>query len=803
MNFFAASFLTASVAIAGPTLIHLLNRRRYRTQPWAAMQFLRNAVKRNRRAVQIRDLILLALRTLAVLFFVLAMARPYWVGSGSQVHQNNEPVHAVIVLDNSLSMGYTSLQTSLLEEAKDQISLFIELLPSGSEISIIPLCAQPHWFNIGGFASRDDALNALQQVEVVDLKANIRAGVERALIASKKDSSIQTKRFVFLGDLQQDSWEDDDLDGLFGSLGDVQLVPVQPTLRENSWISEFYLRDGIADAESIAVFVAEVRHIGLTSRERVPVSLEIDGDIVSTRIIDLVPQQTISLVFEHQFTSAGSSKDPLFSRAILRIDEPDYLPMDDHRVVVVPVIARVPVVFVDQHGADENPDRGRFGETYMLRHLLAPEIEDDLDHQALIDIVHRTIDTLTQEDLQDARLVVISGSIAPHQVTVDLLREYAEQGGQLLITAGGLFDTSSWTEAAWMQGNGILPMAIMSDPIGSLPPISADDWPQFKLDPKTFDDPLYRFELSNDELSDLVLTPSFYKAIKADEDSLSDWDEKESLRIEDRLARDGEQIRWLNWTNPLARHYSEFSVKQLVARNRPQSLGRYQSGEPFLVQRRMGQGHIMLLTSGVFPEWNNIVLDSGVLIMDRILRHLLVRSLPERTLETRNEMVIPVSTRHQHASHELQWPDEDANKQTAVEVLGSQKYGVVMRGASHRGFYELFRANEVESDPTAVMLLGFNGPSSESNIELLDVEELQSVLTSDKIRWVESGQSITLQGTTYLGSGTWKWLMYLLLIVLLIEMILLGKKRQVDDDEQAVIPVSGRQPQPKTSEGSL
>nr|MCS5632265.1 hypothetical protein [Pirellulaceae bacterium] len=80
---------------------------------------------------------------------------------------------------------------------------------------------------------------------------------------------------------------------------------------------------------------------------------------------------------------------------------------------------------------------------------------------------------------------------------------------------------------------------------------------------------------------------------------------------------------------------------------------------------------------------------------------------------------------------------------------------------------------------------------------------LQSVLTSDKIRWVESGQSITLQGTTYLGSGTWKWLMYLLLIVLLIEMILLAKKRQVDDDEQAVIPVSGRQSQPKTSGGSL
>ena len=803
MNFFAASFLTASVAIAGPTLIHLLNRRRYRTQPWAAMQFLRNAVKRNRRAVQIRDFILLALRTLAVAFFVLAMARPYWVGSGSQVYQNNEPVHAVVVIDNSLSMGYTSAQTSVLEEAKLQIAQFIELLPSGSEISIIPLCAQPNWFNVGGFASRDDALNALHQIEVVDLQADIRSGTERALIASKKDSAIQTKRFVFLGDLQKDSWEANDLDEVFGKLGDVQIVPVQPPLRENSWVSEFYLRDGIADAESTAVFVAEVRHEGETAREAIPVSLEIDGDIVSTRIIDLVPQQTISLVFEHQFTSAGSSKEPLFSRAVLRIDEPDYLAMDDQRVAVVPVIARVPVVFVDQHGVDENPERGRFGETYMLRHLLAPEIEDDLDHKALIDVVHRTIDSLTQEDLQDARLVVISGSIAPHHVTVETLREYVEQGGQLLITAGGLFEATSWTDAAWLQGDGILPLAIMSEPIGSLPPVSADDWPQFKLDPKTFDNPLYRFELSNDELADLVLTPSFYKAVSADEESLIDWEERESVRIEERLATDDDQIRWLNWTNPLARHYSEFSVKQLVARNRPQPLGRYQSGEPFLVQRRMGQGHIMFLSSGVFPEWNNLALDAGVLIVDRVLRQLLVRSLPERTLSTRHEMVIPVPTRHQHASHALQWPHLDTNKSTAVEVLGRQKYGVVVRGASHRGFYELFRASEAQSEQDAVMLLGFNGPSSESNIQLLDVEELQSVLTSEKIRWVQPGQSLTLQGTTYLGSGTWKWLMYLLLVVLLVEMLLLGKKQQFDDDEQSVISVAGQPARPKTSEGSV
>ena len=75
MNFLASWFLPALAAVAGPTLIHLLNRRRYRTQQWAAMQFLREAVKRNRRAIQIRDFILLAIRTLVVLLFVLVQTQ--------------------------------------------------------------------------------------------------------------------------------------------------------------------------------------------------------------------------------------------------------------------------------------------------------------------------------------------------------------------------------------------------------------------------------------------------------------------------------------------------------------------------------------------------------------------------------------------------------------------------------------------------------------------------------------------------------------------------------------------------------
>jgi len=779
MNFLASWFLPALAAVAGPTLIHLLNRRRYRTQQWAAMQFLREAVKRNRRAIQIRDLVLLAIRTLVVLLFVLAMARPYWVGGGQQAYNGSEPIHAVIVVDNSLSMGYTALDKSLLDDAKAQASAFIETLPSGSEVSVIPMCTQPHWFSVGAYSSREDALNAIEQIRVVDQSADLRAAAEQAGIALEQDSSVQTKRVIMLGDLQSHGWQDNNLEETLATLGDLQIVAVQPTETDNSWISDFYLRDGIADAESTAHFTGTVRHEGIEPRSNVTVSLIIDDQVVAEQILQLEPGQATTVRFEHQFVTAGSSREPVFARAELTLDA-DRLPMDDRRVCVVPVIARVPVVFIDQYGRDEDLERGRLGESFMLRHLLSPILEEDVEHKSLIDVLHRTIEDFTIEDLQDARCVIIAGSVAPNVADVVTLREYAEQGGQILIAAGGLFEATSWTTSAWDDGNGFLPIALSPEPVGSLPPANTQQWPTFSLNPETFEDPIYNLQIPGDEFNDLISAPVFYKAIATDMTTLDDFDEKELSRVQTLLEQNDQQPRWLNWTNPLGRHYSEFTPEQIVARNRPRVLGQYDNKHPFLVERRIGQGHVQLLTSGVFPEWNDLSVDTGVLLLDRIVRNSLVRSLPERTMDTQKEMVIPVSTRHQHADHKLTWPinSSQGTEAVAVEVLGAQKYGVVIRGATDRGFYSLTRTEEDTGGEVPVMLLGFNGDGEESNLALQQTSELEAIASDGRIRWLTAGDMLSLEGETYLGSGTWRWLMYLLLLMLLVEMAVLASKKQ-------------------------
>ena len=60
MTFLNSLLLWSGLALAtGPIIIHLLNRRRFRILDWAAMEFLLESVRRNRRRVRLEELLLL------------------------------------------------------------------------------------------------------------------------------------------------------------------------------------------------------------------------------------------------------------------------------------------------------------------------------------------------------------------------------------------------------------------------------------------------------------------------------------------------------------------------------------------------------------------------------------------------------------------------------------------------------------------------------------------------------------------------------------------------------------------------
>ena len=77
LGFANVPLLYGLAAASVPIVIHLLNRRKFREVPWAAMRFLLAAIRKNRRRIRIEQWLLLAIRTLMVLLVVTAMAKPF------------------------------------------------------------------------------------------------------------------------------------------------------------------------------------------------------------------------------------------------------------------------------------------------------------------------------------------------------------------------------------------------------------------------------------------------------------------------------------------------------------------------------------------------------------------------------------------------------------------------------------------------------------------------------------------------------------------------------------------------------
>ncbi len=104
LGFANAPLLYALAAAGVPVLIHLLNRRKYREVPWAAMRFLlwRRFARTAGGCVSSNGYCWL-IRTLVVLLVVSAMAKPFLESFGAIIAGNR--THKVIVIDGSLSMG--------------------------------------------------------------------------------------------------------------------------------------------------------------------------------------------------------------------------------------------------------------------------------------------------------------------------------------------------------------------------------------------------------------------------------------------------------------------------------------------------------------------------------------------------------------------------------------------------------------------------------------------------------------------------------------------------------------------------
>src|SRR5260221_7515553 len=146
MSFLTPYFLYGIGLIGIPLLIHLIRRRKLKVIRWAAMDFLRQSQRKQKRRLRIEELILLALRMLIVALAALAFARPVLRALGVALLDQNASVYAVIVLDNSFSMDAqdSSGKRSFVRAQEAANSLLTNILKNGDAVSLVLLSDKPN-----------------------------------------------------------------------------------------------------------------------------------------------------------------------------------------------------------------------------------------------------------------------------------------------------------------------------------------------------------------------------------------------------------------------------------------------------------------------------------------------------------------------------------------------------------------------------------------------------------------------------------------------------------------------------------
>ena len=884
-------FETSSFAIAGiiasavPVVIHLLNRRRFKTVNWGAMDFLREALERQRKTLRVRDVLLLASRMLSILLIGLMLSKPYirgaeagaiwqlvmfgsclfltlgfaiaWATSekmkarglavcasigmlcaGFQLpgivrHSADEtdgssnsrtPIHAVLVIDNSRSLGVESLGGTIFDRAKAKAIEFIDVLPLESRITIIPLAGSEDPVALDAYRNKDEARRVVDLMKVVDVAGSIRSGLEQAEFACRQVTDPSTKRIVLFTDAQANAWDGITPD-IFRRLFGLQIVKMAHEPARNVWVSAFHVEDGLANSEVPCRFLARVHadaanHSSVKSSHDemfdVQAKLIIDNVQVSSHTISMTAGQEREVEFTHQFELRADPMTPRSANATLAVqsEQPpmDQLLRDNSQQVMVPIVSSLPVVFVDQYGDEENLEQNKIGETYALRHLMSPRSNTEISQTRLIRVEHIRPEQLTLSLLQSARLVVVAGIEKPDEAFVSLLRDFVKQGGPLAILAGGQFNSTAWTERAWLAGRGILPVPLDDNPLGQAPEEASQHLRPFFAKFSSMQHVFFLIEgESHESLSSLFGSTPFFKAIRANIDAtildelmksdaqqfsgektvVEEYSRKFAARhyneaalknsddVEvERKYREIEPV-WWRWRSPFPLVDRSMSVDELAKRSQPRVLASFEGNNlPYVIERSIGAGSVVFFTSGVTSNWNTLRSSGAMYLFHRTFCQLIERTLPQHTFEAGAKITMPIG--HRHGIRYFVTRPSGITEPLPIDSIGPSISSATIRRPLVAGMYTVSTeqivgsSSEMALNSSDKLSFAVNGVESESDLTSISDVDLKTRIGNDDVRLLTADEPIPHEEGIRRHQSMWKISGGFLLGCLLLEKMILA-----------------------------
>jgi hypothetical protein len=708
VTFLNAALLGGMAAVAIPIIIHLFHRSRFKIVRWGAMHLLESVLRKNTRRLRLEQLILLLVRCSIPVALALVMARP--VLTGLEPLLGSAKTSMVVVLDNSYSMEAGGLNRSNYLQAREAARQIVEGLVPGSEAAVVQMAG-------GVSLLLDEPTVDLDRVRAELGKT--RSGYGSASVPESLDLARATlarmhethREVVVLSDFQKVSWSESETSQRMNLADAIRKGPVERKLTlfrvgaeitDNVSVESLDFSRMILGVGQQLRVRATIRNHGEGAYPDLRVVLRVDAKERSVALTSLDPGQTAQVLFTHTFDTSGSHVVEVAADA-------DPLQADNSMMASIPVWDRVPVLLVS---GDSNPEPLR-GETDFVEIALRPF---GLARAELADLVTtKTVEAreLDARLLAEARVVLLANVPQLAEPQLRALEAFVREGGGLLVFPGNRINSSWYNTALHQDGKGLLPL-----PVASLAGSLNQQGTHASVVGQHYEHPA--LEMFNDPRNG----------------NLSDA-----------------QV-WL-WYR-----MRELADPALTV------MAKLDSGDPFLVEKKVGEGRVIQAAVPCDADWCNLPMRPFFLpLMQQVVTYLASKVHPPRNVEVGRPLVafLPVADAGKKAV--LTDPDGRATE-LAVAARGARAV-VEFQKTRRPGLYVL------DAPGSNRIHFVVNTDRKESELRRLTDEQLEAVAKPMGAAVVKSWNEYrALDQQRRYGQEIWKALLAALIGLVLLEVLL-------------------------------
>lgn len=760
MGFLFPGLLALGAIASVPIVIHLLNRQRYKHVRWAAMKFLYDAMREETRRIQYKDWLLMALRALACLLLVLAIARPVSRTLDLSVMGEGRRA-AVIVIDNSASMRRISGSETLLALAKRRALALVGELPPQTPVSVIE-ATRPATVLLAHSTDRHHVETVIEEMFQSDGGTDVVGSLRKTEEIFRTNPTVSGRNVFIFSDLQQTVWRRD----AASALRQVQ------AMEEGTRC--FAIQVGVEGAENLAVVdletdfhevtVAEpfevrvtVMNGGTESASDVTVDVMMGETQVASRIVDVLePGGTSKQTF---LIEADSPGEHVVSAVVDR--GRGRLAVDDTRRMVVTAVEQVEALLVD----GEPGDRFGEGEVDYLDAVLAPDLGTDSEVLADEDqiatgpfkVTKLPGDELGLEDIQDADVIVLGNVPFIRDDVARALDRRVRDGAGLVVFLGEKIQPEAYTE--------LFEKAVPANGTHKKGKAVVQAEKELGTSGKKADEK---------SAVETLLPAAVGEKLVDETDVAKDEDEDTDLYLSPEYL-DHEWMRFFRQKK--YKDYLRVPVKQAWAldlkdRDDTHIVARYSTGAPAIVEKRVGEGRVVLIGTTADLDWNQWFTEQlGPILFKRIVMAVIPAMATSKSADVGRQVRIRLPATERKVGIKLLSPDDQLK--TVQPEMANGKVAMVFEGQRLAGTYRV----RIDTAPPREELFALNVETDESDLRALTPDDLSDLFPDGEIRLVseesEAELSSILRGKR-LGSELW-WPVLFLALMIFIGELLLGR----------------------------